>query len=98
MGFTTASDLHKAREGIIQISTGAAELDKMLEGGMETGSITEIFGCARVRARRRPFFFCALLQFSRALHANRVLLTSSVAQSHITFDCHLPAVNSVPAR
>jgi DNA repair protein RAD51 len=44
MGFTTASDLHKARGDIVQISTGSAELDKLLEGGMETGSITEIFG------------------------------------------------------
>jgi len=42
--FTTASDLHKEREGLLQISTGSAELDKLLEGGMETGSITEIFG------------------------------------------------------
>ena len=53
MGFTTASDLHKAREGIIQISTGSAELDKMLEGGMETGSITEIFGEFRTGACAR---------------------------------------------
>ena len=44
MGFTTASDLHKAREGIIQVSTGSAELDKLLDGGIETGSLTEIFG------------------------------------------------------
>ncbi|CAN0901226.1 DNA repair protein RAD51 homolog B, partial [Linum grandiflorum] len=29
---------------IIQITTGSRELDKVLEGGMETGSITEIYG------------------------------------------------------
>lgn len=40
MGFSTASDLHRARESIVQISTGSAELDKLLDGGVETGSIT----------------------------------------------------------
>mmetsp|Transcript_10257 Transcript_10257/g.17229 ORF Transcript_10257/g.17229 Transcript_10257/m.17229 type:complete len:338 (-) Transcript_10257:21-1034(-) len=44
MGFSTATDLHRQREGIIQISTGSAELDKLLDGGIETGSVTEIFG------------------------------------------------------
>jgi DNA repair protein RAD51 len=50
MGFTTASDLHKAREGIVQISTGSAELDKLLEGGMETGSITGMLLVLLLRA------------------------------------------------
>ncbi len=27
-----------------QITTGSKELDKLLNGGMETGSITELFG------------------------------------------------------
>eukprot|EP01114_Cavostelium_apophysatum_P007084 TRINITY_DN1878_c0_g1_i1.p1 TRINITY_DN1878_c0_g1~~TRINITY_DN1878_c0_g1_i1.p1 ORF type:complete len:348 (+),score=77.74 TRINITY_DN1878_c0_g1_i1:105-1148(+) len=44
MGFTTATELHKQRQDIIQISTGSRDLDKLLEGGFETGSITEIFG------------------------------------------------------
>jgi DNA repair protein RAD51 len=44
MGFTTAAEYHKQRQDIIQITTGSAELDKLLGGGMETGSITEIFG------------------------------------------------------
>jgi len=44
MGFTTATELHRQRQDIIQISTGSKELDKLLEGGFETGSITEIFG------------------------------------------------------
>ena len=29
---------------VISISTGSTELDKLLGGGIETGSITEIFG------------------------------------------------------
>jgi DNA repair protein RAD51 len=44
MGFTTATELHRQRQDIIQITTGSKELDKLLEGGFETGSITEIFG------------------------------------------------------
>uniref|UniRef100_A0A8C5BU87 DNA repair protein RAD51 homolog n=1 Tax=Gadus morhua TaxID=8049 RepID=A0A8C5BU87_GADMO len=44
MGFTTATEFHQRRAEIIQISTGSKELDKLLMGGMETGSITEMFG------------------------------------------------------
>ena len=44
MGFTTATELHKTRAEIIMLTTGSKELDKLLGGGMETGSITEIFG------------------------------------------------------
>lgn len=44
MGFTTASEVHQTRSDMVQITTGCKELDKLLEGGMETGSITEIFG------------------------------------------------------
>ncbi|CAL9134765.1 unnamed protein product [Musa textilis] len=39
-----ASQLHAQRLEIIQITSGARELDKILEGGIETGSITEIYG------------------------------------------------------
>jgi DNA repair protein RAD51 len=44
MGFTTASDIHLKRSEIIQLTTGSKELDKLLQGGIETGSITELFG------------------------------------------------------
>ncbi|VDN28552.1 unnamed protein product [Gongylonema pulchrum] len=44
MGFTTASEVHVKRSEIIQIGTGSRELDRLLGGGIETGSITEIFG------------------------------------------------------
>uniref|UniRef100_S4RBH9 DNA repair protein RAD51 homolog n=1 Tax=Petromyzon marinus TaxID=7757 RepID=S4RBH9_PETMA len=44
MGFTTATEFHQRRSEIIQISTGSKELDKLLQGGIETGSITELFG------------------------------------------------------
>lgn len=44
MGFTTAMDIHHRRQELISITTGSSELDKILGGGIETGSITEIFG------------------------------------------------------
>lgn len=44
MGFTTATEFHSKRSELIQLSTGSRELDKLLGGGFETGSITEIFG------------------------------------------------------
>ena len=44
MGFTSASELHLRRSEIITITTGSKALDTLLGGGIETGSITEIFG------------------------------------------------------
>ncbi|GBG89492.1 hypothetical protein CBR_g49283 [Chara braunii] len=44
MGFTSATQLHEQRAEIIQITSGSKDLDKILEGGFETGSITEIYG------------------------------------------------------
>merc|ERR1712018_1098081 len=43
-GFTTATAMHLKRSQLIQITTGSKELDKLLQGGVETGSITELFG------------------------------------------------------
>lgn len=43
MGFTAASDVHIKRSEIIQLKTGSRELDRLLGGGIETGSITEVF-------------------------------------------------------
>ncbi|CAK7244137.1 MAG: RecA recombinase Rhp51 [Sporothrix thermara] len=44
MGFTTATEIHQRRSELICITTGSKNLDTMLGGGIETGSITEIFG------------------------------------------------------
>lgn len=44
MGFTTATEFHQKRSELIQLTTGSKELDRLLGGGFETGSITEIFG------------------------------------------------------
>src|SRR5271154_7632556 len=44
MGFTTATEAHIRRADLISITTGSNQLDALLGGGIETGSITEIFG------------------------------------------------------
>ncbi|NXE95358.1 RAD51 protein, partial [Menura novaehollandiae] len=44
LGFTTATELQQRTSEIIQIPIGSKELDKLLQGGIETGSITELFG------------------------------------------------------
>lgn len=44
MGFFSATDFHQKRSEIVMLTTGSRELDKLLGGGIETGSITEMFG------------------------------------------------------
>ncbi|KAM7436820.1 recombinase rad51 [Porites harrisoni] len=44
MGFTTATEFHTRRKELLMVTTGSKELDKLMQGGIETGSITEIFG------------------------------------------------------
>ncbi|KAF8926721.1 recombinase rad51 [Dissophora ornata] len=41
---TEATEFHERRSGMLQITTGSGELDKLLGGGIETGAITELFG------------------------------------------------------
>lgn len=36
--------MHQTRQEILQLSTGSKDLDRLLDGGIETGCITEIFG------------------------------------------------------
>lgn len=44
LGFVTATTFYEKRKQVIHLSTGSKSLDTLLQGGMETGSITEIFG------------------------------------------------------
>jgi len=44
MGFQTAAELLVQRKQMIRLSTGCTAIDALLEGGMETGGITEVFG------------------------------------------------------
>lgn len=44
MEFKTAADALADRKSIVTLTSGSVEIDKLLEGGIETGSITEVFG------------------------------------------------------
>ena len=46
-GFCTGAQVMEARKKMARISTGSASLDAALQGGMETGGITELFGECR---------------------------------------------------
>ncbi len=43
MGFISATEFHMKRSELIQVSTGSREFDRLLGGGIETGSVTEVF-------------------------------------------------------
>lgn len=44
LGFCSANEYLEARENLIKFTTGSVQLDQLLQGGVETGNITEIFG------------------------------------------------------
>jgi DNA repair protein RadA len=44
MGFVSGEDLLKKREQIIRIKTGSTAFDELVNGGFESGGITECFG------------------------------------------------------
>ncbi|KAI9322370.1 Rad51-domain-containing protein [Dichotomocladium elegans] len=44
LGFTTAMEVQQRQNELIRITTGSKDLDKALGGGIETGSIAELFG------------------------------------------------------
>ena len=44
MGFTSGADLLEKRNTIIRIPTGSKSFDAMINGGMESGGITECYG------------------------------------------------------
>ncbi len=44
MGFESGNEVLKRREKVIKISTGSKAFDSLMQGGFETGAITECFG------------------------------------------------------
>lgn len=44
LGFCSAQEFLDARSNLIKFTTGSAQLDALLAGGIETGSLTELFG------------------------------------------------------
>ncbi|CAG9464703.1 unnamed protein product [Pedinophyceae sp. YPF-701] len=64
MGFTPATIVQQRREALVTISTGSKALDDALEGGIETGSITEIYGEFRCGKTQLCHTLCVYAQMS----------------------------------
>jgi DNA repair protein RAD51 len=62
MDFKTAADALEDRKHVIHLSTGSTEIDKLLEGGIETGSITEVFGEFRTGKTQLCHTLCVTCQ------------------------------------
>jgi len=57
-----AAEYQRQRADIIHLSTGSKELDTLLGGGMETGSITELFGEFRTGKTQLCHTLCVTCQ------------------------------------
>jgi len=66
MSFQTATHLNKLREDLIKIPTGSREIDRLLEGGIETGSLTELFGEFRTGKTQLCHTLCVTCQLGVA--------------------------------
>ena len=62
MEFKTAADALEDRKTLVTLTTGSTELDKLLEGGIETGSITEVFGEFRTGKTQLCHTLCVTCQ------------------------------------
>ena len=62
MGFARASEFHQSRKDMVKIQTGSREVDKLLGGGVETGSITELFGEFRTGKTQLMHTLCVTSQ------------------------------------
>lgn len=64
MDFKTAADALEDRKALVTLTTGSVELDKLLEGGIETGSITELFGEFRTGKTQLCHTLCVTCQMA----------------------------------
>ncbi|XP_067044160.1 meiotic recombination protein DMC1/LIM15 homolog [Acropora muricata] len=65
-GFVTALEYSDIRKMVFRISTGSAELDKLLGGGIESMSITEVFGEFRTGKTQLSHTLCVTAQLPGA--------------------------------
>ncbi|XP_031571845.1 meiotic recombination protein DMC1/LIM15 homolog [Actinia tenebrosa] len=61
-GFVTALEYSDVRKMVFKVSTGSTELDKLLGGGIESMSITEIFGEFRTGKTQLSHTLCVTAQ------------------------------------
>ena len=65
MGFAKASDVARKRKNLRRISTGSSSLDTLLQGGVESMSITEAFGEFRCGKTQLAHTLCVTAQLPR---------------------------------
>ncbi|MFW9952011.1 MAG: DNA repair and recombination protein RadA [Candidatus Thorarchaeota archaeon] len=65
IGFKSAEDVWEHRKNIAKISTSSQELDDLLGGGIETGSITEFFGEFRTGKTQIAHQLCVNVQLPK---------------------------------
>ncbi|CAM9892125.1 unnamed protein product, partial [Laminaria digitata] len=63
--FQTGLQCRQARQKVIKVHTGGKQLDALLGGGIETGSITEFFGEFRSGKTQLMHTLCVTSQLSR---------------------------------
>ena len=59
--------MKEKRKSVMHITTGSQNLDKILGGGLESGSITEAFGEFRTGKTQLAHTLCCTAQLSYAL-------------------------------
>lgn len=64
LGFASASDIMQIQKDKIYLSTGSTALDSHLGGGIETGSLTEVFGEFRTGKTQICHTLCVTCQLS----------------------------------
>ncbi|MHA1292544.1 MAG: DNA repair and recombination protein RadA [Promethearchaeota archaeon] len=65
IGFKSAEDIWERRKNIARITTGSKELDDLLGGGVETGSLIEFFGEFRTGKTQIMHQLCVNVQLPR---------------------------------
>ncbi|CEP12943.1 hypothetical protein [Parasitella parasitica] len=63
-GFVTAKEIAVQREKVVKISTGSKQLDVLLGGGIQTMSLTEVFGEYRTGKTQLAHTLCVQVQLS----------------------------------
>jgi len=84
LGFTSATIFHLKRSEIIQLTTGSKELDRLLGGGIETGSITEIFGEFRTGKTQ----LCHTLAVTCQVKINNLLKANCIQMTSINIETY----------
>ena len=65
MGFTPSNIYLEKRKNLVYLTTGSSELDKLLGGGIESDSITELFGEFRTGKTQICHTLCVTCQLPR---------------------------------